>query len=43
MERRIFAAAIKYLGHVFMEHEIFLKIFDEPQKIFLCASFFNFF
>ena len=28
---------MKYFRHVLMGHEIFLKIFDGPQNIFLCS------
>ena len=38
--RIFFAEAMKYFKQILMGHEIFLRIFDEPQKIFLCASFF---
>ena len=33
--RRVFAWAMKYFRHKLMSHEMFLKIFDEPQ-FFLC-------
>ena len=33
--RRVFAWAMKYFRHKLMIHEMFLKIFDEPQ-FFLC-------
>ena len=29
--------AIKYFKYILIGHEIFLKIFDEPQNIFLCS------
>ena len=41
--RRVFAGVMKYFRHILMGHEIFLKIFDGPQKIFLCAFFLFFF
>ena len=31
--------AMKYLMHILMGHEIFFKIFDGPQNIFLCSIF----
>ena len=34
---RVFVGAIKKIKHVLMGHEIFLKIFDVPQNIFLCS------
>ena len=36
---RIFAAAMKNFRQILIGHEIFLKIFDGPQKILLCPSF----
>ena len=30
---------MKYFKHILMGHEIFLKIFDGPQSIFLFTSF----
>ena len=30
---------MKYFRHILMVHEIFLKIFDTPQNIFLCSIF----
>ena len=36
--RKVFAGAMKYFRQIFIDHEIVLKNFDEPQKIFLCAS-----
>ena len=30
-------AAIKKFKHILMGHEIFLKMFDVPQNIFLCS------
>ena len=38
----IFAEVMKYFRHVVMGHEIFLKIFDGPQKFFLFSSFLSF-
>ena len=40
--RRILAWAMKYLRQILLGHEIFLKIFEGPQKICL-SSFSNFF
>ena len=40
--RRILAWAMKYLRQMLLGHEIFLKIFEGPQKIRL-LSFSNFF
>ena len=37
--RRIFAEAMKNFRQILVGHEIFLKIFDGPQKILLCPSF----
>ena len=31
--------AMKYFRHILMGHEIFFKIFDGPQNIFLCSIF----
>ena len=31
--------AMKYFRHILMGHEIFFKIFDGPQNIFLCSVF----
>ena len=36
---RVFAGATKYFRHKLMGQEILLKIFDGPQKVFLCCSF----
>ena len=36
---KVFAEAMKYFKHILMGHEIFLKIFDGPQSIFLFTSF----
>ena len=33
---RVFVEAMKYFKLILMDHEIFLKIFDASQKIFLC-------
>ena len=30
---------MKYFRPVLISHEIFLKIFDRPQNIFLCSIF----
>ena len=30
---------MKYFRHILMGHEIFFKIFDEPQNIFVCSIF----
>ena len=30
---------MKYFWHILMSHEIFFKIFDGPQSIFLCSIF----
>ena len=37
--RRVFVGAMKYFRHKMMGHEIFFKIFDGPQSIFLCSIF----
>ena len=37
--RRVFMKVIKYFSHILMGHEIFFKIFDGPQNIFLCSIF----
>ena len=34
-----FVGAMKYFRHILMGHEIFFKIFDGPQNIFLCSIF----
>ena len=34
----IFAGVVKYSRQILVGHEIFLKIFDGPRKMFLCAS-----
>ena len=35
----IFVGAMKYFRHKLMGHEIFFKVFDGPQNIFLCSIF----
>ena len=30
---------MKYFKHILMDHEIFFKLFDGPQNIFLCSIF----
>ena len=37
--RRVFVEFMKYFWHILMGHEIFFKIFDGPQNIFLCSTF----
>ena len=37
--RRVFVGVMKYCRHILMGHEIFFKIFDGPQNIFLCSIF----
>ena len=37
--RRVFERVMKYLCCVLIGHEIFFKIFDGPQNIFLCSIF----
>ena len=32
-----FDAVMKYFRHILMSHEIFFKIFEGPQNIFLCS------
>ena len=34
-----FDAVMKYFRHILMGHEIFFKIFEGPQNIFLCSIF----
>ena len=34
-----FVGVMKYFRHILMGHEIFFKIFDGPQNIFLCSIF----
>ena len=41
--QKVFAGAMKYFRQLLIGHEIFLKIFDELSKNFLCASFLIFF
>ena len=36
---RFFTGAMKYFRHMLMSHEIFLRIFDRPRKLFLCSLF----
>ena len=36
---RVFVGVMKYFRHILMGHEIFFKIFDGPQNIFLCSIF----
>ena len=36
---RGFVGFMKYFRHIFMDHEIFSKIFDGLQNIFLCSIF----
>ena len=38
-----FCGVIKYSRHILMGHEIFFKIFDRPQNIFLCSIIVIFF
>ena len=33
----IFVGVMKYFRHILIGHEMFFKIFDEPQNIFLCS------
>ena len=37
--QRVFVGAMKYFRHILMGHEIFFKIFDGPQIIFLFSIF----
>ena len=37
--KNIFVGAMKYFRHILMGHEIFFKIFDVPQNIFLRSIF----
>ena len=39
MGQRVFVEVMKYFRHILMDHEIFFKIFDESQNIFLCSIF----
>ena len=41
--RRDFAGAMKYFRQMLMDHEIYLRIFDRPQTMFLCTFLFFFF
>ena len=41
--RRVFVELMKYFRHILMGHEIFFKIFDGPQNIFLCSVFVSLF
>ena len=36
---RSFCRTMKYFWHTLTGHEIFVQIFDGPQKLFLCAFF----
>ena len=38
-KQKIFVGLMKYFRHIVMGHEIFFKIFDGPQNIFLCSIF----
>ena len=35
----VFVGAMKYFRHILMSHELFFKIFDGKQNIFLCSTF----
>ena len=35
----VFVGAMKYFRHILMGHEIFFKVFDGPQNIFVCSIF----
>ena len=37
--RRVFVGVRKYFRHIMMGHEIFFKIFDGSQNIFLSSIF----
>ena len=37
--QRVFVGFMKYFRHILMGHEIYFKIFDGPQNIFLCSIF----
>ena len=37
--QRVFVGIMKYFRHILMGHEIFFKILDGPQNIFLCSFF----
>ena len=43
LERSVFAGLMKYLGHILMGHEKFLKSFDGPENIFLSSIFIFYF
>ena len=34
-----FCGVMKYIRHIFIDHEIFFKIFDGPRSIFWCSIF----
>ena len=40
---RDFVGLIKYFRHILMGHELFFKVFDGPQNIFLCSLVILFF
>ena len=35
----VLVRVMKYFSHILISHEIFFKIFDGPQNIFLCSIF----
>ena len=35
----VFVRVMKYFRYILIGHEIFFKIFDGPQNIFLCSIF----
>ena len=37
--RRVFVGVMKYFGHILMGHEIFYKVFNGLQNIFLSSIF----
>ena len=37
--QRDFVGVMEYFRHMLVGHEIFFKIFDGPQNIFLCSFF----
>ena len=41
--QRAFLGVMKYFSHILMAHELFFKIFDGSQYIFLCSIFLIFF
>ena len=41
--RRDFAGAMEYFRQILMDHEMYLRIFDRPQTMFLCTFLFFFF